>query len=83
MKPDQILPAALALSPEERAKLAHKLLQSLDEPADPGAASAWVQEIEKRARELDDGAVEAVDWDATRTRILKRLQQRRAGHGTS
>jgi putative addiction module component (TIGR02574 family) len=64
---------ALALPPDERARLAHDIISSLDGPADPGAAEEWVREIERRVREVKSGAVKLVDWKDARARILKRL----------
>ena len=78
MSTDELLNAALALPTRERAKLVHDLLRSLDGPADADAHAAWVAEIERRARELDGGSVEAVDWETARKRIVERLQGRRS-----
>ena len=64
---------ALALPPDERARLAHDIIASLDGPADEGAAEAWVREIERRVREVRGGSVKLIDWKDTRARILKRL----------
>lgn len=64
---------ALSLPPDERARLAHEIIASLDGPAEGGAAEAWVREIERRVREVKDGSVKLIDWKDTRTRILKRL----------
>jgi len=69
----EIFDGALALPPEERARLAHDIIASLDSPADDGAAEAWILEIERRVREVRDGAVTLVDWKDTRARILMRL----------
>jgi len=77
LRTDALLHAALALSSKERAKLAHGLLRSLDGPADGDADAAWTAEIARRARELDDGSVEAVDWESARERIAQRLPERR------
>jgi putative addiction module component (TIGR02574 family) len=63
----------LALPPDERARLAHDIISSLDGPGDPGAAEEWVREIERRVREVKSGAVKLVDWKDARARILKRL----------
>ena len=78
MSSDELLHAALQLSAKERAKLAQDLLRSLSEPADTDADAAWISEIERRARELDDGSVEAVDWSSARERIARRLRERRS-----
>ena len=55
--PSKLLKEALKLSPEARATLAASLLESLDEAVDEGAKAAWAEEIGKRIRELDSGAV--------------------------
>ncbi|MBI4602782.1 MAG: addiction module protein [Planctomycetes bacterium] len=82
-KCDEILPVALALPGEERARLAQELLRSLDESPDAGASAAWAEEIERRIRELDSGLAKPVDWPAARERILRRLSERRAARDPS
>ncbi len=69
----EVFDQALALPPDERARLAHDILVSLDGPADEGASEEWVREIERRVREVKNGSVKLVDWKDTRARILKRL----------
>ena len=48
-----VLDEALKLSPEERARIAHELILSLDNDETPGdpaeIESAWAEEIERRA----------------------------------
>jgi putative addiction module component (TIGR02574 family) len=63
----------LALPPDERARLAHDIISSLDGPTDPGAAEEWIREIERRVGEVKRGSVQLVDWKDARARILKRL----------
>jgi putative addiction module component (TIGR02574 family) len=82
MAPTTIRRAALALSAEERAALAAEMLASLDEGGDELAsdsewASAWGDELERRADEFDAGRVEAVSadevfGDARRRRATRR-----------
>jgi putative addiction module component (TIGR02574 family) len=71
---EEILARAMALSSEERARIAHELLRSLDEPADDDVEGAWVAEIEKRARAVEDGTAELEDWHEVRDRIRARFQ---------
>jgi putative addiction module component (TIGR02574 family) len=52
---DQLAQDALTLSDQERAELAHKLLNSLDGVPDEGAEEAWDQEIAKRVQKIRDG----------------------------
>ena len=64
-----ILKHALRLPPEARAALAGSLLDSLDEPLDLDAESAWEAEIAARIREIDEGKVTLIPWADARARI--------------
>lgn len=66
-----ILKQALRLPPEARAALAGSLLDSLDEPLDREAESAWEAEIAMRIREIDEGKVTLVPWAEARARIAE------------
>jgi hypothetical protein len=61
MKTEKIVAEALSLSPQARAFVAERLIESLD--ASPGAelSPAWREEIRKRCREMDEGSVELRD----------------------
>ena len=50
----------MTLSLEERARLAGRLLLSLDEPADSEVERLWLQEAERRLREFREGAVKGI-----------------------
>jgi putative addiction module component (TIGR02574 family) len=65
----KLLAEALKLPVEDRAAVAGQLLRSLDEQVDEDAEAAWIEEIGRRLRELDAGAVEAVTWSQARDRI--------------
>jgi putative addiction module component (TIGR02574 family) len=45
----------LALGLNERAELAHTLIQSLDQTNDPGCEDELDREIERRVQEVEDG----------------------------
>ena len=68
---DDILKRALRLPPEARAALAGSLLDSLDEPLDFDAESAWEAEIAARIREIDKGKVRLIPWAEARARIAE------------
>jgi putative addiction module component (TIGR02574 family) len=53
----QIESKALKLSPVERARLAERLISSLDEEVDADAEVIWVREAERRLGELRAGKV--------------------------
>lgn len=65
-----LLKQALKLPPEARAALAGSLLDSLDEPLDRDAESAWEAEIASRVREIDEGKVTLIPWAEARARIV-------------
>jgi putative addiction module component (TIGR02574 family) len=55
MSTDQIIKAAMALTNEDKLKLAEDLLASLDDPAQQEIDAAWASEIEARIDDLDAG----------------------------
>lgn len=80
MQSDKLRAELLALPPNERAELAHVLLESLhDEEPDPGVEVAWLSELDRRAQAVADGTAELVDWEDARARIASRLKARREG----
>ncbi len=50
----------LSLPPEERARLAERLISSLDQEADPDAEELWILEADRRLNELESGAVDGI-----------------------
>jgi putative addiction module component (TIGR02574 family) len=75
---DDLRTDALRLPAEERARLAHKLLVSLeDEEVHADATEEWARELERRAQDVLSGAVETKDADVVLDRISARL---RTGH---
>ena len=77
--------AALALPAKKRAELAHRLIRSLDGPEPPPAEqaeidAAWVKEIQRREKEVDDGKVQLIPFEdvmAEAEEILKRPRKRK------
>lgn len=53
----QIESKALKLPPRERARLAERLISSLDDEADVDAEELWIREGERRLDELHAGRV--------------------------
>jgi putative addiction module component (TIGR02574 family) len=54
---ENTITAALELPAQVRAFLAEKLIESLDSCSVPELSEEWKQEISKRCREIDEGAV--------------------------
>jgi putative addiction module component (TIGR02574 family) len=71
----ELLKRALALTAEERAKLAGSLLESLDGPPDDPEVveAAWNEEIARRIEDLDSGKAKTVPWEEVRQRISSKL----------
>ena len=58
MTAEKIVAEALSLSPEARAFVAERLIESLDISLGPELSSAWREELRKRCQEIDGGTVE-------------------------
>lgn len=60
MDPTTIEREALHLPVLDRARLAHKLLLSLEDMSEPEIEQAWLDEAERRAAEIDQGLVQLI-----------------------
>lgn len=65
---------ALHLPPEERAKLAQKLILSLDTLSEAEIENAWLAEAQRRALEIDRGEVKAIPADEVRRKAQALLR---------
>ena len=66
----EIIEATLKLDAKERARIAHEIIISLDEePAEEGVEEAWEQELDRRADEMDSGAVKLEPWSKVRQEL--------------
>ena len=71
---DDLKEQAAKLSDAERAELALSLIESLEAPADAGdVEGAWQAEVERRADDVDRGAVQPVPGDAVFARLRRQL----------
>lgn len=77
---EQILAAALELPSDERARLAHELLDSLDDEASLSPeewVAAWDEEIARRIRAIREGQAELIDGEQVFREARARLAARR------
>lgn len=58
---DTLLTEVLSHSPQVRAYVAEKLIESLDSAPDGTLSPSWQDEVSKRCREIDEGTVELHD----------------------
>ncbi len=73
----EVIEAALKLDPEDRAKVAHELLDSLDGGANGGLDAGWIEELERRARAIDEGEDDLIAWPEARKEIEGSLRRSR------
>jgi putative addiction module component (TIGR02574 family) len=52
-----------ALSQKERGELLRKLIDDLDAPGDANSEAAWLEESERRLREVEGGAAQTFPAD--------------------
>ena len=62
---------ASILDDRDRATLAGLLLESLEHEVDEDIESAWLEEIERRLRELDADDVDLVPWEKVKAKLRK------------
>lgn len=68
---DDIFRSALSLAEGDRADLIAALIDSLDSEVEEGVEEAWRIEIERRAKELESGAVQSIPWEVVRERLAR------------
>ena len=72
MKPvvEEVVRQALSLDEHGRAEVAARLLDSLEEP-DTETEDVWTAELERRAAEMETGAVQGISWEDLRERLMR------------
>lgn len=64
-----------ALSPDEKAGLIRSLIAELDGPADAGVEAAWLEEAQRRHREIVEGKVRPVPGERVFANLRARLKR--------
>ncbi len=72
----EVFDEALALSEEDRGKLAEKLLESLDASVDPGAEEAWAAEIQRRLARIEAGQAKSISMSEAIARLHRAAHER-------
>ena len=60
---------ASQLPEEDRAELAGKLLESIEDAPDEGVEEAWAAEIERRMADYRAGRVKTISWSDVRAHL--------------
>jgi len=63
------------LSLEDRTDLIRSLIAELDGPADAGVEAAWLEEAQRRHREVVEGKVQPVPGERVFSNLRARLKQ--------
>jgi putative addiction module component (TIGR02574 family) len=69
----KLLDDALRLPEHERAEMATKLLESLDDIETSNVDDEWAAEIERRCAAVDAGDAVTSDWNEFRRRIEREI----------
>jgi len=64
-----------ALSPEDKVELVKSLIAELDGPPDSEVQRAWLEEAQRRYREVSEGKVQPVPADRVFANLRARLKQ--------
>ena len=74
---EEIEQELLHLPQAERARLAHRLIVSLDEdlPPDEGIEAAWIEEIKRRDAEIERGDVQTIPAEEAMRRVTEALKK--------
>ena len=64
-----ILENALNMPEEQRAFIAGRLIDSLDDKIDEGVETAWQQEIQKRIASAEKGEATFISWEEVKKRL--------------
>jgi putative addiction module component (TIGR02574 family) len=73
---EEIMSAAMNLSPNERVMLAEHLIESLDVEDQERINRLWAEEAERRNKEIKDGIVQAIPGEEVMNRLRSRYKQR-------
>ena len=65
-----------ALEPDEQEHLLRALLEELDGPSDLNVEQAWLEEVQRRSRELDSGAVKPIPAEEVFAKARAELKRR-------
>ncbi len=62
----------VVLPPADRAEIAQRLIESLDEAANPEWEKAWQVELQNRAERMKNGAIQGIPFDEVMATLRKK-----------
>jgi len=66
---------ALSLSPEDRAILVERVRESIEHFASPEIEAAWMQEADRRWREIEEGKTQCLSADEAIKQVRESLNR--------
>jgi putative addiction module component (TIGR02574 family) len=73
---EQLLQAALTLPDNDQMQLVAALTAAVEERGLRPFEDEWLQEIQRRSKEFDSGAVRAIPWSQVRERARRGASER-------
>lgn len=71
---ESIIDQALQQPEKERARIAERLISSLEHTADIDVELAWQEEVGRRLKEIDSGTIQCIPWEDIRARLYENAQ---------
>ena len=71
----EIYEEASELNEKDRAQLAGLLLESVESDPDQDVEQAWVAEIDRRLKSMDDGTATMIPWEEVKQRTHEKLKR--------
>lgn len=76
---EQLLESSMSLPPQDRSRLAARLIESLDDADDDVELSpAWQAEINRRMETIRQGTAQLVPHEEVMTQVRRKLAEQRA-----
>ena len=71
---DEVQRQAQMLSPQEKAALAHQLIEELDSSSDADVEALWIAESQRRYEAYRRGEIDSLPGDEVMARVKNRLK---------
>ena len=71
---DEVQRQAQMLSPQEKAALAHQLIEELDSSSDADVEALWIAESQRRYEAYRRGEIDSLPGDEVMARVRNRLK---------
>ncbi|MBV8543742.1 MAG: addiction module protein [Acidobacteria bacterium] len=70
---EELLAEVLHLPEQERAEVAARIIESLEDIPEDAVEEAWADELERRCAAVDSGQLVTLDWNDLRLRVEREI----------